>query len=129
MSKVALLVGGDLHLHADSVVCDDTRCIPQLITSGVTSGSTTVAGWHLFLFQVLRCIMELTIYLNLNLIATVLHLRFELIKIDVVDLLRLCILGFCDAPTLNDRALHLHVSCCLLYCFLSGGAASDSLSC
>ena len=53
---VRLVVGGDLHLYADTVVCHggDGRCIDQVITSGMTRQSSTLAAWHLVAFQAIN---------------------------------------------------------------------------
>ena len=55
--SIAVVIGGDLHLHSDTRICNTmtSECVPQVITSGMTNGSMTISGWHLFLFQV-RCL-------------------------------------------------------------------------
>lgn len=57
--KEALLVGGDVHLYAESTVCrlpgtsssDGRLCFPAIVTSGITRGSETITAVHLFLYQ------------------------------------------------------------------------------
>lgn len=49
--KVKLLVGGDHHLYADSLVCFNKTCIPQIIASGLTKGSTTGSEFKLVFLQ------------------------------------------------------------------------------
>ncbi len=55
-SIVRLLVGGDLHLYADTVVCnsDSRHCVDQVITSGMTKESSTLSAWHLVAFQAIN---------------------------------------------------------------------------
>ncbi|OQR81675.1 hypothetical protein THRCLA_11523 [Thraustotheca clavata] len=64
LSKASLLVGGDLHMTSESIVCghvdnSNWNCLPQLVTSGMTKRSTTMIetkliSFHLTITQVLQ---------------------------------------------------------------------------
>jgi hypothetical protein len=53
--KVSLIVGGDVHMYSSISLCDakGRRCIDEVITSGVTEGSTTSGEIKLWLFEFL----------------------------------------------------------------------------
>ncbi|EQC37880.1 hypothetical protein SDRG_04901 [Saprolegnia diclina VS20] len=64
LAHASLLVGGDLHMTADTTVCGHVgsgnwSCLPQLITSGMTQASTTmdqlkIISFHFAITQVLQ---------------------------------------------------------------------------
>lgn len=69
---VRLLVGGDVHMMAHSRVCDSStsRCVDQLITSGVTNGSTTIEDVKLIPFYVLITRLTPVVDLALDCLAS-----------------------------------------------------------
>lgn len=70
---VRLLVGGDVHMMAHSRVCDasGTRCVDQLITSGITTGSTAIEDSKLIPFYVLITRLTPAVDLVLGCLASI----------------------------------------------------------
>lgn len=46
------LISGDIHMYLNSSICrgQDNVCIKQYITSGMTTKSSTIRSWHLYLY-------------------------------------------------------------------------------